>query len=390
MAKIKFEKSRRLASLPPYLFAEIDRKKNELIKQGKDIISFAIGDPDIPTPPEIVEEMKKSVENPAFHKYPFGRGLEEFRRAAAIWYGERFGVKLDPEEEIHALIGSKEGIGHLPLGILNPGDVVLVPTPGYPVYAGGTMLAGGKVFYMPLLEENGFLPDLNSIPENIAEKSKLMFINYPNNPTGRAADKNFYDKVVAFAEKYNIIVASDNAYSEIYFEKKPLSFLESDGGKEVGVEFHSLSKTFNMTGWRLGFVCGSRKVIKILSDVKDNYDSGAFSAVQNAGVFALKNHKKFTGRNIKIWERRRNVLYEGLKGCGFQLEKPSATFYLWMKLPGGYDSARFCEKLLMEAQIVATPGAGFGDAGEGFVRFAFTVQEKRIIEAVERIRRVKW
>ncbi|MFH1352797.1 MAG: LL-diaminopimelate aminotransferase [bacterium] len=390
MAEIKFEKSLRLASLPPYLFAEIDRKKNELIKQGKDIISFGIGDPDIPTPPEIVEEMRKSVGNPAFHRYPFGRGLEEFRRAVAGWYGERFGVKLNPEEEVHALIGSKEGIGHLPLGILNQGDVVLVPSPGYPVYAGGTILAGGNVFYMPLLEENGFLPDLNSIPENIARSAKIMFINYPNNPTGSAADKKFYEKVVSFAEKYNIIVASDNAYSEIYFEEKPVSFLASAGAKDVGVEFHSLSKTFNMTGWRLGFVCGNKKIIKILSDVKDNYDSGAFSAVQNAGVFALKNHKKFLVRNIKIWEKRRNILYEGLKSCGFELEKPSATFYLWMKVPGGYGSAQFCGKLLTEASIVATPGSGFGESGEGFVRFAFTVEETRIREAVERMRKIKW
>jgi len=390
MAEMKFKKSLRLASLPPYLFAEIDRKKNELIKQGKDIISFGVGDPDIPTPPEIVEEMKKSLGNPAFHRYPFGRGLDDFRRAVAGWYGERFGVKLNPEKEVHALIGSKEGIGHLPLGILNPGDTVLVPSPGYPVYAGGTILAGGKVFYMPLLEENGFLPDLNSIPENIARSAKIMFINYPNNPTGSCAGSSFYEDVVSFAGKHGIVVASDNAYSEIYFEEKPLSFLEVPGAKEVGVEFHSLSKTFNMTGWRIGFVCGNENVVKMLSEVKDNYDSGVFSAVQNTGVFALKNHGKLLSSSIKIWKERRDALCQGLFGCGFKIKKPPATFYLWMKVPHEYSSTQFCEKLLTQAQVVATPGSGFGDAGEGFVRFAFTVPLERIREAIGRIRRVKW
>lgn len=390
MAKMKFEKSRRLASLPPYLFAEIDRKKNELIKQGKDIISFGVGDPDIPTPPEIVEEMKKSIENPAFHRYPFGRGLDDFRLAVSGWYGERFGVKLNPEKEVYALIGSKEGIGHLPLGILNPGDEALVPSPGYPVYAGGTILAGGNVFYMPLLEENGFLPDLNSIPENIARSAKIMFINYPNNPTGSCAGRSFYEDVVSFAGKHGIVVASDNAYSEIYFEEKPLSFLEVPGAKEVGVEFHSLSKTFNMTGWRIGFVCGNEHVVKILSEVKDNYDSGVFSAVQNTGIFALKNHGKLLAGSIKIWKERRDALCRGLTACGFKIKKPPATFYLWMRAPQGYSSTQFCEKLLTQAQIVATPGSGFGAAGEGFVRFAFTVPIERIREAIGRIRRVKW
>ncbi len=387
---MEIKKSERLGKLPPYLFAEIDRKKAELIRQGKDIISFGVGDPDIPTPIEIVEEMKRSVENPDFHQYPFGRGLAGFREAVAEWYQKRFRVKLDPGKEVHALIGSKEGIGHLPIGLIDPGDIVLVPSPGYPVYGGGTVLAGGEVFYMPLKEENGFLPDLDSIPDDIKKRAKLMFVNYPNNPTGACADRSFYEKVVSFASKNGIVVASDNAYSEIFYSREPVSFLEVSGAKEVGVEFHSLSKTFNMTGWRIGFVVGNGKIVKILSDVKDNYDSGVFSAIQNAGIFALKNYEKFRAQNIKVWLRRRDALCEGLEKCGFEVKPPDATFYVWMKVPEGYTSAGFCEKLLAEALIVATPGSGFGAAGEGFVRFAFTVSEERIKEAVERIGRVKW
>jgi len=387
---MEIRKSEKLEKLPPYLFAEIDRKKTELIEQGKDIISFGVGDPDIPTPKEIVDEMKKAVEEPQFHQYPFGRGLREFRIAVSQWYRERFNVELDPDEEIHALIGSKEGIGHLPLGILNPGDVVLVPSPGYPVYCGATILAGGEVFRMPLLEENNFLPDLDSIPDEILKKAKLMFINYPNNPTGVCADKEFYKKVVEFALKNSIIIASDNAYSEIYFHEKPKSLLEVESAKEVGIEFHSLSKTFNMTGWRIGWVCGNKKVVKILAEVKDNYDSGVFSAIQKTGIFALKNSEKFSQQNREIWLKRRDVLCEGLKRCGFDVRVPSATFYVWMRVPQGYTSQSFCEKLLTQAYIVATPGNGFGAEGEGFVRFAFTVSEERIAEAIERIRRLKW
>ncbi|MCD6413904.1 MAG: LL-diaminopimelate aminotransferase [Elusimicrobia bacterium] len=386
---MNIKKSDRLSKLPPYLFAEIDRKKAGLIKEGKDIISFGVGDPDIPTPVEIVEEMKKSVEIPAFHQYPFGRGLSAFREAVAEWYLNRFGVKLDPEKEVHALIGSKEGIGHLPIGLIDPGDVVLVPSPSYPVYGGGTTLAGGEVYYMPLKEENGFLPDIGSIPEKMRQMAKLMFINYPNNPTGAVADKSFYKRVIEFAAENEIVVASDNAYSEIFYEEKPMSFLEVEGAREVGVEFHSLSKTFNMTGWRIGFVVGNSEVVKIISDVKDNYDSGVFSAIQNTGIFALKNYEKFVEKNVKIWKRRRDVLCEGLRRCGFEVKVPKATFYVWMKVPDGFSSSEFCEKLLLKAAIVATPGSGFGSAGEGYVRFAFTISEERIEEAIERMRKIK-
>jgi len=390
MAGIKIEKSLNLSKLPPYLFAEIDRKVSALRKEGRDIISFGVGDPDIPTSAEIVEKMKENVANPAYHRYPFGRGLEKFREAAGKWYSERFGVSLDPENEIHALIGSKEGIGHLPLGLVNPGDVVLVPEPGYPVYAGGTILAGGEVYYMRLLEKNSFLPDLDGIPSGVAKRAKLMFINYPNNPTAAMADAGFYRKVVDFARKYNVVVASDNAYSEIFYGKEPMSFLEVEGAKDVGIEFHSLSKTFNMTGWRIGFAVGAKEVIKLLAEVKDNYDSGVFSAVQATGVYALQNYRKFTEENIKIWRKRRNLLYEGLRTLGFKGLSPEATFYIWVKNPAGLSSAEVCEILLDKALIVATPGSGFGPSGEGFTRFAFTVDEERIKEALARMKKVKW
>jgi len=388
---MKINHSDRLKKLPPYLFVEIDRKKKAAIEKGVDIISLGVGDPDLPTPKHIIDSMKSAVEKPKHHQYPFGAGLIEFRCAVAGWYKERFNVELNPQNEIHSLIGSKEGIGHIHLAFVNPGDIVLVPEPGYPVYNCGTIFSCGETFFMPLTEENKFLPDLEIIPEKIAKKAKLMFINYPNNPTSATAGIDFYERVVKFAKKYNIIVCSDAAYSEIYFDDdKPHSFLEVNGAKEVGVEFHSLSKTYNMTGWRLGWVCGNSEIVKGLSDVKDNYDSGVFSAVQEAGVCALTSSQKCVEEIRNTYQKRRDVFINELNKIGWKIKKPQATFYVWPQVPEGYSSAQTAGKLLDEAGIVCTPGNGMGPSGEGYVRFALTVPEKRLEQAVERIAKIKW
>ena len=388
---MKFDYSQRLSQLPPYVFIEIDRKKKEAIQQGIDIIDLGVGDPDLPTPQHIRDAMKKAIDEPKYHRYPFGPGLLEFRKAIARWYKVRFGVELDAGNEVHALIGSKEGIGHIHLAFVNPGDVVLCPEPAYPVYKIGTIYAGGTPYFMPLLEENDFLPDLDSIPEEITTKTKMLFINYPNNPTGACANKDFFRRVIEFARKNDIIVVNDAAYSEIYYEgKKPISFLEFPGAKEVGIEFHSLSKTYNMTGWRIGWACGNRSILKGLSMVKENIDSGVFGAVQVASIEALNGPQDCVDEMRRIYERRRNFLSEGLKKTGWRVKRPEATFYIWAKVPEGYSSLQCVENLLEEAGILSTPGNALGPSGEGYVRFSLTVDEKRIEEAVERLKGIKW
>ncbi len=379
------ELAERIKRLPPYLFAEIDRLKEEVIKEGVDVIDLGVGDPDIPTPKEIVEAAKKALEKPENHRYPSYVGMLSFRKAVADWYKRRFNVELDPETEVVSLIGSKEGIAHLPLAYIESGDYALVPDPGYPVYPVAVMFAGGEAIKMPLKEENGFLPDLDSISEDVFKKTKLMFIGYPNNPTAAVAEKEFYKKVIDLAKEYDFIVASDNAYSEICYDGyKPISFLEVEGAKDVGIEFHSLSKTFNMTGWRIGFAVGNKDVIAALGKVKTNIDSGIFQAVQEAGIYALNNAEELNGRIIKIFQERRDNMAEALKKAGFEFNLPKATFYFWVKVPEGYTSAEFTKKLLKEKGIVVTPGNGFGDAGEGYFRISIT--NPRIEEAVERIK----
>jgi len=386
------EFSKRLKKLPPYLFVEIDRKKKELIEKGVDVINMGVGDPDLPTPEHIIKAGQEALNNPAYHQYPFGAGMKIFRQAIAQWYKKRFDVTIDPDREIYSLIGSKEGIGHLPLAFINLDDVVLIPDPGYPVYKTGTIFAGGKPYQMPLLEKNDFLPDLRKIPSKVLKKTKLMFINYPNNPTSATATKKFFAEVVKFAKRNNIIVAHDAAYSEIYFNdlNPPISFLSIDGAKDVGIEFHSLSKTYNMTGWRCGWVCGNEQIVKALGKVKDNYDSGVFSAIQYAGVVALTGSQECVEKNRKIYRERRDALYYGLKRLGWKVKKPEATFYLWAKTPSGKNSIQTSEKLLLEAGVVATPGVGMGDSGEGYLRFALTVDVKRIEEALKRISKINW
>lgn len=382
----------KLKKLPPYLFIEIDKKKKEAIARGADIISLGVGDPDLPTPEHIIKAGQEALAKPANHQYPFGTGMAAYRKAAAQWFKKRFSVELDPENEICALIGSKEGIGHMHLGFVNPGDVVLIPEPGYPVYNTGTIFTDGVPYFMPLLEKNGFLPELDAVPSEVLKKAKIIFVNYPNNPTAATATKEFYAKLVDFAKKNGIIVAADAAYSEIYYDEndKPLSFLEIPGAKEVGVEFHSLSKTYNMTGWRIGWVCGNKDIVKAIAAVKDNYDSGVFQAVQEAAVTALTSSQECIAENRKIYKERRDALAEGLRKLGWEVNLPKASFYVWAKTPKGYTSAQVIGKLLDEAAIVCTPGSGMGPSGEGYVRFALTVGAPRIKEAVERISKIKW
>lgn len=378
----------RLAKLPPYLFVEIDRKKREALAKGVDIINLGVGDPDLPTPEHIVRALNEAASRPANHRYPESEGLPAFRVAACNWYKQRFGVTLDPERECINLIGAKEGLGHLPLAFVEPGDIVLMPDPAYPVYQAATIFAGGQPHFMPLLRENAFLPDLDAIPEDVARKARLMYLNYPNNPTGGVATRDFYERVVEFALKYGVIVAQDNTYSEIAFDGyRPISFLEVPGAKDVGVEFHSLSKTFNMTGWRCGFVVGRAEIVDALRRVKSNLDSGAFQAVQEAGVVALTSSPDAVAvRNSAVYQERRDVLVEALRAAGLSVEMPRATFYVWPKVPEGYTSASFVGLLIDRAGIVCTPGSGFGRHGEGFVRFALTADRSRLLEAVERIK----
>ena len=380
--------SKKLESLPPYLFAEIDAAKRKARQEGRNIIDLGVGDPDMPTPSFVIEKLYEAAKDPKNHRYALDQGMPELKQAIADWYKQRFGVDLDPEKEILPLIGSKEGIAHLPIAFLDKGDYALVPDPCYPPYRNATILAEGKPQAMALRHSNGFLPDLDGISPKIAGKAKLMFLNYPNNPTSAVADRPFYEKAVAFANQYNTIICHDAAYSEIAFDGyKPMSFLEVPGAKEAGVEFHSLSKTFNMTGWRLGWVCGNEQVVSALARVKSNIDSGIFQAIQIAGIAALREGAPVIEQNNKIYSERAQVFVEGLKNLGWKVEKPKATFYVWAKIPKKAEfSIAFARILLERANIVATPGVGLGKYGEGYVRFAMTVDKEKLKEAVERMR----
>ena len=385
----RFTLSTRIKALPPYLFAELDRKKEEVRARGVDIIDLGVGDPDRPTPKFIVDRMKRETAVPANHQYPSYQGLLPFREAAAKWYRRRFGVSLDPSSEVIALIGSKEGIAHFPLAFVNPGDTVLVPDPGYPVYHIATMFAGGKSHLLPLRRENGFLPDLDAIPRSVLAKARILFLNYPNNPTSAVAGKTFYRKVLGVAEEHDLIVAHDVAYTEIYFDgKRPGSILELPGAKKRCIEFHSLSKTYNMTGWRVGFAVGNAELVAGLGKVKTNVDSGVFQAVQAAGIEALTNGDEASEGIRRVYRERRDLLIPGLRAIGLDPGFPQATFYVWIPVPKGYTSASFCAHLLEKTGIVTTPGSGFGKSGEGYIRIALTQEKVRIREALSRIRKV--
>ena len=387
---ITIQKAKRINELPPYLFAEIDRRKREALARGVDLIDLGIGDPDIPTPPAIIERLVESASKPVNHRYPNSSGLAEFRHAVADWYRKRFNVKLDPGKEVVSLIGSKEGIGNMAVAFVNPGDLVLVASPCYPVYHIGTAFNGGKNYFLPLKKENHFLPELDSIPAEVAKQAKLLWINYPNNPTAAVADKDFFKRVVDFANEKNVIVCHDAAYTEMGYDGyRPMSFLEVEGAKEVGIEFHSLSKTFNMTGWRIGMAVGNAELVGGLAQAKSNLDSGIFQAIQEAGIEALELGDKIVEPSRKIYQERRDILVDGLRAVGLECEKPRATFYVWVSTPGRLSSAEFTAKLLEEAGVVTTPGNGFGEAGEGYIRFTVCVDKSKLKEVAERIRQIK-
>jgi len=384
------EYAQRIKALPPYLFAQIDQKKREKLSQGVDLIDLGVGDPDIPTPKPIVEAMQKAVEKPEHHRYPSYEGMLSFRQAVADWYKRRFGVELDPQREVVTLIGSKEGIAHFPLAFVSPGDVVLCPDPAYPVYKIGTLFAGGEPYILPLKEENRFLPDFKSVPKDVLKRAKIIWVNYPNNPTSATATESFYKELIEWARENNIIVASDLAYSEIYFgNEKPMSILQIEGAKDIAIEFHSFSKTFNMTGWRLGMAVGNEKLIAGLGKVKTNVDSGQFQAVQEAGITALNLPEEELQKIRDTYKERRSAMVKALEEVGLKVYPSDATFYLWIKVPEGYTSAEFVSRLLDECGIVCTPGNGFGEYGEGYFRISLTVPTQRLLEAVERIKRLK-
>jgi LL-diaminopimelate aminotransferase len=385
MSTAHFIKSERLRKLPPYLFAEIDKKKKAAIAAGRDVINLGVGDPDRPTPASIVRSLQHHAENPAFHQYALDQGAPELRRSIAAFCKRRYGIDLDPDTEILPLLGSKEGIAHLPLAVLNPGDISLVPDPCYPVYRSSSMFAGADVYSMPLEPGLGFRPDLDAIPADVFALARLMFLNYPNNPTGGVADRPFLEKVLDVARGHNFVIAQDAAYNEIYFEEPPLSLLEVPGARERTIEFHSLSKTFNMTGWRIGFAIGGAPLIASLAQVKANVDSGIFTAIQQAGRVALDDYQSLAPPIRALYKERRDAFVSALRQIGWDVPTPQATFYVWIPCPGGHSSAALCTRLLEEADVVTTPGIGFGRTADGYLRAALTVETPRLLEAVERI-----
>jgi LL-diaminopimelate aminotransferase len=385
------EKADRIKNLPPYLFAKIDQMKGEVQKRGADIIDLGVGDPDQPTPPHIIKAFQEAAQDPKNHRYPSYTGMIEFREAVAKWYQKRFQVTLDPQSEVLSLIGSKEGVAHVPLAFINPNDTVLIPDPGYPVYSSATLFAGGHAYCMPLIKENNFLPDFSAIPEETLKKAKLMFLNYPNNPTAATADLSFFEEAVKLAQRYQIVLCHDAAYTELCFDEfKPPSILEIPGARDVAIEFHSLSKTYNMTGWRIGSAVGNPDIIAALGQVKTNIDSGVAQAIQIAGIAALQGDQTPLSEMRTIYQERRDVLVTGLKEAGLEVETPKATFYVWITTPSGFTSAEFTAHLLTKAAIVTTPGNGFGDSGEGYIRMALTVDTERMAEVVRRIKDLKF
>jgi len=378
--------ARRMQRIPPYLFADLNRKRDVLRQRGVDVIDISIGDPDLPTPDPIVEALTRAAHDPATHTYPPYEGTREFRDAVAGWYARRFGVTLDPKREVLTLIGSKEGLAHLPWVFVNPGDVALVSDPGYPVYATATLMAEGEPYPVPMSAERGWLPDLGAIPDDVARRAKLFFLNYPNNPTAGVADLTFFRAVVEFARRWNVLVVHDNTYSEIAYDGyRPPSFLEAEGAREVAVELHSLSKTYCMTGWRLGFAVGNADAIQALGTLKTNIDSGQFVAIQAAGAAALTGSDAPVRERVAIWQARRDTVVAGLRKAGLQVPLPRATFYLWIPVPEGYDSVGFAGHLLEQAGVAVTPGIGYGRRGEGYIRISLTASDDRFAEAVRRI-----
>lgn len=382
------EQAKRMQNLPAYLFARIEKLIQEKKEQGVDVISLGIGDPDQPTPDFIIKKAMEEVQNSANHQYPSSVGMLPFRQGVADWYRKKFQVDLDPQTEVVTLIGSKEGIANINYCYVNPGDINLVPNPGYPVYEIGTLLAGGESYFVPLLKDNGFLPDLASIPTEIAKKAKIFWLNYPNNPTGAVANLEFFQEVVAFAKEYDLLVCHDHAYSEVVFDGyRAPSFLEAKGARDVGIEFSSLSKPYNMTGWRIGWAAGNKEMVEALGRYKSNVDSGAFQGVQYAGLAGLSDEGPFIKNMQDLYRERRDVMVKGLNEMGWNLTSPQATFYIWAPVPKGYTSAEFAEELLEKVGVVVTPGNGYGNYGEGFFRISLTIEKERMIEALARMKK---
>jgi len=378
--------AKRIEKLPPYLFVEISRKIAEKRARGEDVVSLAIGDPDIPTPPHIIERLCQAAQDAANHHYPETDGLPQLRQAIANWYQHRFGITLDANKEILPLIGAKEGIAHIAFCFIDPGDIALVPDPGYPPYSMGTTLAGGQPYFLPLTEENDFLPDLKAIPPHIADRAKLLWLNYPNNPTAAVADLDFFQEVVRFAQRHDLAVCHDCAYSEVAFDGyRPLSFLEAPGAKEIGIEFHSLSKSYNMCGWRIGMAVGNERMINALMRLKSNLDSGIPQAIQHAAIEALLGSQDCIAEHNAIYQRRRDLALKTLSKIGLKARPPQASLYIWARIPEGYTSIAFATKLLDEVGVVVTPGVGYGEHGEGYIRISLTTPDDRLEEGLARL-----
>jgi LL-diaminopimelate aminotransferase len=381
--------SQRVENLPPYLFVEISRKIAARKAKGEDVVSFGIGDPDIPTPPHIIERLCKEAHVSANQRYPESEGLPELRKTIANWYLRRFGVALDPEKEVAPLIGSKEGIAHVALCLLNPGDIALITDPGYPVYTIGTKLAGGIPYYLPISPKNNFLPDLDNIPTDILAKTKVLWLNYPNNPTGAVADLAFFNKAVEFAKKHDICICHDGPYSEVAFDGYiPVSFLQAEGAKDVGIEFHSLSKTYNMTGWRIGMAVGNAAAINALKTLKSNLDSGIPQAIQYAAIEALNGPQNCIKEHNDVYQRRRDLIVDTLNKMGLETQTPKASLYIWAKVPHGFTSVEFTNDLLDKVGVVVTPGVGYGNNGEGYVRLSLTIADALLLKGLSRM--VQW
>ncbi len=378
--------ARRVENLPPYPFVEIINKINEKRAKGEEVITFAVGDPDIPTPPHIIERLCQAAQDPANHRYPEAASLPELRQAIAEWYIKRFDVSLDADIEVLPLIGAKEGIFHIAMCFIDPGDIALVPEPGYPVYPVSTMMAGGTPYYMPLIRENNLLPDLDIIPEDIANKAKFMWLNYPNNPTGAVAGLDFFNKAVKFAKQHNLSICHDAPYTEVAYDGyRPVSFLQADGAREVGVEFHSLSKSYNMTGWRIGMTVGNAEIVGALNTVKSNVDSGIPQAIQYAAIEALTGPQDCIQHHNNIYQRRRDLVVDMLRSIGLEAEPPKASLYVWAKIPAGYTSVEFANDLLEQVGVVVTPGTGFGKRGEGYVRLSLTLPDAALVKGLSRL-----
>ena len=378
--------SKRIEGLPPYLFVQISEKIAQKEAKGEEVISFAIGDPDIPTPDHIIQRLCQAARDPANHRYPESQGLPQFRQAIAEWYKRRFGVVLHPDKEVLPLIGSKEGIGHIALCFIDPGDMALVPDPAYPVYSVSTMFAGGESYFLPLTEANDFLPDLEQIPPEVAQRAKLLWLNYPNNPTAATAELDFFHKVVDFARRHDLAVCHDAPYTEVAFDGyRPVSFMQVPGAREMGVEFHSLSKSYNMTGWRVGMVVGNARMVDALMRIKSNLDSGIPQAIQCAAIEALRGGQECIQEHNVIYQRRRDQMVKVLREMGLQVRPPQASLYLWARIPQGYTSMDFATRLLEEAGVVVTPGTGYGRCGEGYIRLSLTAPDDRIEAGLARL-----